>query len=145
MSTYYRLSQDETLPSNWAYGDPDDGTMPGFQVWITIGEAVRALAGEDLDGLYPVEEYPVFFSVVTSQVEDGGNLWFAVRLDWIRELRSMPSSQLLEWVCQQVNAGDVCDLDSLAGWLEDDRNQRKVARYVKKHSTVVHPKFRDNL
>jgi hypothetical protein len=144
MTTYYRLSQDDWLPSEWAYGDPDEGTSPGFQVWITLGEAIRALAGEDLDGLYPASEYPVLFSVTVSEVDDGGSMWFAVQPENIRQLRRMSSLKAVDWVVKQTGATN-CDLDDLASWLSDDANQEKVARYVKRNSIVVRPKFRSGL
>lgn len=149
-ATYYRLSKDGSLPTHWSYGDPesDADLQPGFQVWITANQALRALAGEEMDGSYTSQEYPVLLSIVAERAEDGGSLWLAVRPQSVKRVLRIAAVDAVAWVAQQASELKInknSDLDALRAWLTSDRNQASLERWIKKHSRAVRPLYRRTL
>ena len=115
MTRCYRLNRSDALPSHWSYETANaDEANEGFQASISASDAIRAAAGEDMDGEYTAADYPLFLVVDAADVSDGGSFWWAVLPEDVADVRAASTVDLLAWVGESV---DTEDRDALRLWL----------------------------
>ncbi len=135
MTTHcYRLNRSDALPSHWSYETADaDEANEGFQAWINVADAVRAAAGENMDGEYAAADYPLLLVVDAVDVSDGGSFWWAVLPGDVERVRAVATADLLTWIGESVDTDDrralrrwlAVNADDVDAWL--DANARDVA------------------
>ncbi|MEG5173312.1 hypothetical protein QUB25_14200 [Microcoleus sp. B3-D7] len=159
MSYYYRLASVlNTLPKHWAYCDAwewvsdekgsywEDRRVPGFQVFGEASQALRALSGEDMDGVYEASEYPQILIVEADEnfVSDGCSIYFALECEGVLSVRAMPSKEALDRILEIYSQeSEQYDYDSFAEWCED--SEEEIAGFLLKMSEVIEVSFIETL
>ena len=137
---FYRLGMNSALPTHWSYADVEEGLIhEGFQVWADADRVVSVAAGESCaDGEYPASAYPVLFVVDASEVDDGGDEWYAVKPESIISVSTLDTQSVIDWVRSQVE-----EEEEFEDWCEE--NPGEIERFILDNATKITPTFSSTL